>query len=339
MPGPETVLSRLEDAELEALLDLLAEDLLRLPTRELLDPTRVASHLARALREAANHPEIEQRLRNHLRQMHTRVRGAADRDGHRPLRDYVPDEVSTLIRTGLETPFQPDRDLLLRLMDHPAVHSILQDVLADVLVRFARRIRSLAPDPHRLPGLDAARKAPGLSRLVAIGSGVAAVGSSVAGALGAELERQLEDRAREFAGQTLSVVLHQVVDAACAPERADLMARWRVHALETLLDARSRDLVRLLEPIDPDRVAAALTRALRTAAARPDLEDRIRDLLERGTGILDESPLGDEIRRTGQEARQHLGGGVIRDLLGPARRRLVGSEAFRTWLAHLLREE
>jgi len=331
MTRPEVVLYRLRGGALDALVDLVLDDLLDRPAAEALDPGRVAASLRDALRTVAENPSLEQEIRERLESARSRARTVTT-----DLPRRLPPELQDAAEEALAWPFPTDRDLLLRMMDHAAMHSLIRDVLQDSLVRFARKLRSLAPEPGRLPGFDAARRAPGLGRLVALGSGVAAVGSAMAGALGSELEHQVDQRAREFATSAISVVLGQVVDTLTDPGRADAMAAWRLHALRAFLDTPSDTWTRTLDRVEPDRVADLVARTIRRLAARPELESELEGILRKGLDLLGSTTLRQQLDAAGltDEWRART-----REVLARTLGDLTALPAFERWLTNLLADE
>ena len=62
------------------------------------------------------------------------------------------------------------------------------------------------------------------------------VSEGMLGGLGAEIERQAEQKAKDFVDTILSSVVAQAADDLCDPDKAEDYGRFRAHLLDQLLD-------------------------------------------------------------------------------------------------------
>jgi len=290
MSRSDAVRARLGNGALDRFAALAVDDLLARPVHDLVATPVVASALARAIRQAAADPATGRGLRTEARRL--AARAASPRHPRARLRRRIPREVTDPLRALLAEPWVPERDLVLRLLDHAAMHTLVQEVLQESVVGFARRVRSLAPD--RLPHLArAVRRTPvlqGLSRLKALSSGVvSAVG----------IEEHLEQRAGEFVSQGIRSALVHVATLLTDPGRSGTLADWRAHLLDAVLDTNDAAWAREARKTDPDHVAGAILAGIEGLAARPDLEATLGDVLSRSAGPWAQGTLGERLGAMG----------------------------------------
>ena len=326
MRRAEAVRARLAGGFLDRFAALAVDDLLARPLQDLAASPAVAAALARAIRTAAADPATAAGLRAEARRLVGRV--SAPSHPRARLRRRIPREVTDPLRTFLAEPWVPERDLVLRLLDHDAMRTLVQEVLQESVIGFARRIRSLAPD--RLPVLGrAVRRSPvgqGLSRLRSLGSGMVS-------AVGSEIEEHLEQRAREFVAQGIRAALLHVATLLTDPGRSGTLADWRAHLLDALLDTDDATWAREARKTDPDRLAGTILHGIQRLAGRPDLDIALGDLLARPIGPWAEGSLGERLAAAGLlEPFREAATAILREQAA----RLVAGPAFRTFLDDLL---
>jgi hypothetical protein len=330
-PTTDQILARLRDGALDSLVELCLDDLLERPVVPgLLRPETVAQRAVSVLRATAASPRLEPWLRDQLEELRARtIEPDASGRAHSPgatLRDHVPAELSAPLEELLTEPWLPDRALVLRLLDHEAMHSLIHEVLHAALTRFAKKMRSLKPDTSKLrSGLG--KRVPGsLSRLKDIGSGVVSV-------VGSEIESQLDQRVGEFVSQAISAVLGHVATLLTAPERAETMGDWRAYGLRVLLDTELEAWAVEARKLDPERAVQAMAKALRALAGRDTLEAELTDLIGVALDPWREQRIGELLRELGiEEAWREAGRSQLVELLGP----VLDTTAFHAWLHALL---
>lgn len=320
-PSPAVVRARLEGGALADLADLALDHALSRSVLALCPPSLVARHLAAALRDAAALPGGQGHLRAALARA---LDPAAAPEGG--LGAWLAPEVTRTLEALLAVPTVPEPALVSRLLDHDAMRSLVQEVLTETLVAFARRMRSLVPDPARVPGLGRSTVGQGLSRLKALGSGMVA-------AVGGELEQHLEQRARDFVAQGIRAALQHVARLLTDPDRAPTLADWRVHGLRVLLDTERSAWREEAGKADPDRVAGILWAGLQAVAARPTLEADLAAALAAALAPLADRTLGDLLGDAGLRETWRAG---ARDLFLAQAQDLVEDPVFQDWLARLV---
>ena len=247
------VLARLRDQPARAaeLAQVLIDAVLAAPVREFIEPARVVPALVAGLQAGVVHARPE-RLAAALAARQDR---AVARPG--PLAERLPPGLARVVQAALRRPFTPSRELVLR--------TILQTTILD----FATRLRSAMPDTGWIPGAGIR------SKLMGVAKGVASV-------VGAEVERQLEDRVRSFVDGALGRALDMIVERASDPRFAADMATWRGDAARSLLELpEAVVLTALLDELGQTTVGELLADTGLVAAWRAQLAGELEHHLGR----------------------------------------------------------
>jgi hypothetical protein len=254
----KTVLARLEGEALDQLVHLAINHLLSTPIGTLIDPMFLAKQTVVVFHQSANSPQTEEWIRKQVALLRKRIPSGT-------LKETVPQEIVIPIRSLVSRPFAPDKQLVSRLLEHRAVEELLRELLVGALQSFAKRIKPSIPggSSSRLKSFKRVRE-------------------GVLGGLGQEIERQAEQRVKEFVDGILTSVIAQTVDDLCDPGKGDTYGRFRVHILDQILDTPIQELQREIEKLDPEELvstALAITKAL---AERENLETEIADIIQLG---------------------------------------------------------
>ncbi|MFZ5478948.1 MAG: hypothetical protein ACOZNI_19405 [Myxococcota bacterium] len=289
----------------DRLVDLLLDDLLERPVRELVDARWLAETLAKSFRGAADDPRVEQWFRDRVQDARARVPAG-------PV--ALPAEIRAPLRDVLRRPYVPDRKLVGELLDHDTARLLLKNLFQDLLIAFARRLKPPVPQQVRqqLPGL-------GLGRLKALGEGVM-------GVVGHELEAQVEQKAREFTEAGVARLVEKMADHMCNPELIAEYGEWRAHWLDVLLRTDARVLAGEVEKLDPDALVSTGAAVVRAFVARDDLAGELESVL---STVIDDA--GDKSVRALMGGLEDHGIALVRDLLRQRARALVETEAFARW--------
>jgi hypothetical protein len=330
-------MARLREGGLDRLVDLIVEDLLSRQVATLLDPKILSSELSSALALAVRSPSTETWLRQKIVAGREHAAGIVKKDG-RTFRQRLPRGAVQAVARLLAEPWVPDERLVERLVDHEAMSGLVREVLQGTLVGFGQRLRNLAPDPGRLAGLGAGlgagfRQAPGMAHLRAFGSSVAAVGSGLSAAVSAELEHQLEERAKDFVAQALRSVLSDVARQLSDPSRVRAMSSWRKHAFDVVLDAEPEIWAAEVERLDPARLTRTILAVLDAFAAQPDLATQLEDAVRAVADQLGHETVRDQLRATGLEDSWRS---AITAILRPRARELLDNPSFEKWIGELV---
>lgn len=298
----ERTLARLKNGGIDAFVDLLLNDLLDRPVVELVDPDWLAARLAEATRSAAADPQVESWFRDRVTDARRRVPQG---------RPQVPPEILDPLRALLARPYVPDRALVGRLLDHEAVRLLLRSLFQDLLIGFVKKLKAPLPAAARSP-----LNLGGLKRF----------GEGVLGAVGHELEAQVDGKAREFMDAGIGRLVDQLADHLCDPQRTRDFGDWRAHGVDVLLGTDMKVLAGEVEKLDPESLVATGAALVRGIANRPELPTELAAIIRAATEATE-----------GRTARSLLGGleqhgiDAVRDVLVQRGRAVVETRAFAAW--------
>lgn len=296
------VLARLRNGGADRLADLLLNDLLDRPLSELVDARWLAERLVASLRSAAADPRVEWWLRERVEDLRARVPAGPPQ---------LPPAIRAPLGELLARPYAADRALVGALLDHPTAQLLLKNLFQDLLIAFARRLKPLAPKG----GL------PNFGRL-------SKLGENVFGAMGHEIEQQIEQKAREFMDQAVHKLVDKMADHLCNADHMREYGAWRAHGLDVLLGTDMGVLAGEVEKLDPEALIATGAALVRGIAERDELAGEV------------EAVLSAAMESTGtQSAREMLGGveehglELVRDMLRQRARAVIETDAFARWFA------
>jgi hypothetical protein len=320
-----TVLQRLRSegagAPLEGLATLGVDALLDAPGRTFLTEAQLvawARRLATAWLEA---PQARQAL---SRQVEMAV-NSLQRERRR-LEDLAPGELLGAIRAVLARPFSPDRRTVLSLLDREPLRQLVRSILLEAVLDFGRK--ASAPVAGMARGLGALARMAGES----VSSRSGTLGSLV-GAVGSEVERQLERRAQDFVDASLAHVLAQVADALCDPAQAEQATALRLAMLDGALALTGPQLARELMNLDVPGAGELLREALARWLATPDADATLLAASRRLLAGEADRPLRAGLHALGVlEAGRELAIEQATSRL----RQVVATPAFERWLQALL---
>jgi hypothetical protein len=332
-------MARLRAGALDALVDLIVDDLLARPAATFVDPDLLATELSSAFVAATSDPTTETWLSAQLRAGQEATSAYLRKDG-RTLGQRLPEGATASVARLLAEPWVPDRRLVDRLVDHEAMVTLVREVLQGTLVGFGHRLRNLAPEGGRFSGLGAGlhaglKSAPGMGHLRAFGSSVAAVGSGLGAVVSAEIEHQIEERARDFVAGALRSVLADVAGHLTDPKRAGAMSGWRKHAFDAVLDADPEIWASEVEKMDPARLAHTVIGAVRAFARRPELSREIAAASKAAVEHLGDRTLCEMLRAAGLEESWKRATTAILRKRGAE---LIENPAFEEWIGSLVED-
>jgi hypothetical protein len=296
----DAVRARLRAGGADRLADLMLDDLLDRPLSELVDARWLAERLVVSVRSAAADPQVETWFRERVADMRARVPGGTLN---------IPPTIKAPLGELLRRPYVPDRALVGRLVDHDTARLLLKNLFQDLLIAFAQRLK---PVTSRAP-------LPALGRLQRLGEGVL-------GAVGHELEQQIEHKAREFADQAMARLVEKMADHLCNPQLAVEYGDWRAHALDVLSRTEVRLLAGEVEKLDPESLVATGAALVRAVAARAELVGEVEAVLRAAL-----EGAGDRSARALLGGVEEHGLDLVRDLLRQRARALIETDAFLRW--------
>lgn len=298
----EATRQRLLDRGVDVLVELVIDDTLATPIRELVDVPWLAHALADALRAGADDPTVERMVRDQLRV-------ARQHTGSGPI--PVPPELKAPIEALVGRIFIPDRQLVGAILEHEGARVLLKGLLEDSLIAFAARLKPpTMPTPRGLPNLGALGK----------------LGSNVLGVVGHEFERQVQVKAREFLAVAVHKLTSKMADQLCDPDAAEVYAAWRVYGVQTVLATDRQVLAAEVEKLDPEALAGSALELVRAFVARPtltkELEKVLRELVEQA---------GEKTLRETLGGVETHGIGIVREILRARMRAVIQTDAFAVW--------
>jgi len=258
----KAIIDRLEAGAIEPLVSLLVDHLLAQPIGQLLDPDVMAQQTVLTLKEILRTNDTEDWVREQINLMRSKVPSGT-------ARDRIPSEILEPLHGIVSRPVSLNRAMVGDVIQHGAVEELLRELLINALQGFAQRLKPAMPSPGKAS-----------SRLRSLKK----VGEGMLGGLGAEIERQAEQRVKDFVDGILSSVVAQAADELCNPEKAETYGRFRGHILDQLLDTPLADLVQEIEKVDPEALVGTTAATLRAVSERETLETEIAAIIK---GALD----------------------------------------------------
>ena len=302
-----------EVPRLDELLDLAFDFVLSRPLRELVDPDRLLAALDELtpMRLA----RWQERLVTPLRK---RVLARAAKSGVK-LGAWLPPEAVEKFSAMLGAPRPLPRDLVDDLVSSQRVRDEVRTILTETLTSFVAKSTSAMP----------------LGGLLGRGARAAsAMGKGLLGGLGDELQKQLEQRVRDFVDGSVALLQQRIARALTSPETSRALGARLRRGFLALLERTEADAAKLgnnarwdeLEPLFPKLVRHNLNRAEFREALVAEVRAQLEELSKQSLGdALVEAGLRDAAR----EALHRHGLPLARDFAKTA-----GAQA---WLAKLPR--
>lgn len=245
---------------------------------------------------------------------------------HRSLQEALPETWTHAVREVVERPLSPDRQLVLKVLQQPALRELIRGLLLQVVLDFGRKWST--PVAGVAKGLGSLAKL----ALETTKSRAGSLGNLV-GAVSEEVERQLETRSVEFVDGALSRVIDQIADVLSNPRRAEEAAALRSAMLDGVLQLTGPQLARELMNADisgaAEIVRGGLGKWLEEPRAEHDLQGAARLLLG-ANGQRSVRALLDELGLT-ETVRTHAAPFLMNQM-----RTVVTHPGFEPWLRVLL---
>jgi hypothetical protein len=317
----QTLLSRLQADAADSLAELSVNSVLDTKLVELVPPAKLAADARKVLDAWLASETAVKELARGVEWVVNRLN--ADR---RTVGEAVPREAKASLKEMLRRPFSPDRKLVLTVIDRDPTRELVRQLLLDAVLEFGRR--ASAPVAGMARGLGSLAKLAGET----VKSRGGTLGSLV-GAVGGEVERQLEKRAVEFVDSALAGVFGQIADAISDPRRAAEAAELRVAFMDGVLELTFPQLARELVNLNVDGGAEVLRSGLRRWLATPEANEQ----LEKFAALV----LEREGQRTAREVLKGLGledtaKGIAKDVLAARIRAIAATPEFASWLQALI---
>lgn len=306
-------MERLEAGGLEQLTGLAIDHLLSVPLASLVNPEILASQIAINWRQTARSEQSHAWVRAHV----VRLREATP-SGR--LRDHIAPGLVTPLQEAIRKPVVPNRAMVGRLVEHGAVEDLLRELLVGALQGFAKRLRPAVPGSDRAVG-----RLRSLKR----------VSEGMLGGLGAEIERQAEQKAKDFVDSILSSVVAQAADDLCDPGKAEDYGRFRAHLLDQLLDTPLEELKREADKLDTDTLVDTAVEMAGVIAESEGLENQISSIIQVGLETIGDQSAAQLLEEAGIANAWRL---EVEQQVNLIAKDFINTAPFQSWLEGILSE-
>lgn len=170
--------------------------------------------------------------------------------------------------------------------------------------------------------------------------GFAAAGKNLFGGIGAELQRQLQDKVRDFVGGSVAALQTRSADRLKSPETGASLGKRRREAFVRALDEKESEIVGYAEKTPFDRIDRLVPSILAHNVARAPVRDVVRAEIEAALEELSKQTLGELLDELGIRAMLRAStirhaGPIVAAALGGLRRSALGDHL----VARVLEEE
>jgi hypothetical protein len=179
-----------------------------------------------------------------------------------PLGVWLPDPLRDALAGILDMPARVPRALVDKVVADEHVRESARAMLQEALSSFIHKAFSVTPGGRGLRGV--------------IGLGARAAGG-LFGGLGEEIQRQLEERVRDFVDGGVSLMQQRVAQRIASDETARLLGKRRREAFLGLLKQPESELARLAERVPWEAIDAMLPAIVAHNLARAEVRAALRD--------------------------------------------------------------
>lgn len=270
-----------DGAALRALAVLVVDEAIATPVAQIAAPRWIASQIAAGLESVARGDVARTWVDRQIAQSRE-----AWRDDPRKLRTWMPAEADKPLRQVLSRNWNPDPDLTMRILDQPAVHRLVAEVLEDSLLRFQKRVKNLDKTGLASMGVRAAKTSRGLfggmTRTFApemhdLAKNLTGIAGGVMGAVTEEIEAAVADRIKEYVTSASADALRVAAAHLADPRYAKGFGELRISVLDVLLDTSVSKLAAEGDKLKPEELVDVVIGALRSALDAPDFVDRTEE--------------------------------------------------------------
>jgi hypothetical protein len=254
----------LDDARLQAFVDIAFEYVCDQPLEAFIDPSRVLPALDDALAPERT-GDFHRWLGIPLR---ARVLERAERSAVL-LSAWLPEDVATALGERLGRPVRLPRKAIDEAVASEQVRDGVRQMVTETLENFISK--AAAADP------GSAGPGGGLKGMLSFGARAAAgVGKGLLGGLGDELQRQLQERARGFVDASMAAAQRRLADRIASDETAKTLGKRRQKFFQRTLSRTESEGARWIARALPwDAIDAALPRVVAHNLARAELREAL----------------------------------------------------------------
>lgn len=156
----------------------------------------------------------------------------------------------------------------------------------------------------------------------------AAASKGILGGLGDTLQKQLQEKVRDFVDGSVTAVQKRIAEKLTSPETAAMVGKQRRKMILGALEEGERDVAAWIAKQPNDRIDAMVPKLVQHNLARAELRDAIRGEVGVVLEELSKQTLGELLDELGLRAWARAG---TIQAGGPLLRNFCGSEAFAAW--------
>ncbi|MEZ4238119.1 MAG: hypothetical protein R3F59_18625 [Myxococcota bacterium] len=300
---------------------MVVEQTTETPLATIATPRWIAGQLAAAL-EAGTRGDL---LRGWVDR---RIASERDRWGEeeRSLRAFVPDEAQEPLRELLGRAYAPDEQLILRIVDQPAIRGMVKVVLTDTVTRFRRRLSEW--DSGEFGGIGRRAAARGRGLLGNVGKNLGGMAENLVDAVREEVDGALEGRVTEFVTGATTEAVRTIARYAADPRHAAQFGELRLAILDVVLDTPIRELAGEADKLKPEQAVDVVVAAVRAAVSDDAFVEQTE---ERVAKILEEAGDGTLGAWLDEVGLREVWTDTTTELVSDRLRAVVGTERFEAW--------
>jgi hypothetical protein len=319
MKQSDAITLKLQKGGASALVGLSLDHVLSQPLRALLDPSFMVDQIVAALSAAVEGDRTEKWARDVVLQLLERAPDGSPRQ-------WIPQEALDPLRSLASKPVPLDQQLVRTLIGHEAVEAIFRDVVTESIQSFTDKLKKLSTGaPQQLSrGLGALK-----------GFRDRAMKQTPLGGIAQVLESQAQRLIRDHVERSILLILDRVAEQICSEESLPVQASYRLHLLDSLIDADNAVFLRSVEALGVETMVDAITSSLRSLLRRPDFRDSIAQGIQAALDVMGEQTVAEMLAETGMDHdwRSQTEEQITRTALD-----FIGTDGFKTWLGDLLDE-
>ena len=305
------------DAALQELLDLVVSHVFTRPLSDFVDVDRVLD----AVTVAATPERLaraQERWLIPLRQrMLDRARGSTV-----TLRQWLPDDVAVTVAEALGEPAPLPRTLVDEMVASERVREGVRAMLQETLTSFVAKATGTG-DANEGAGRGGLRGALGWGARAVVASG-----KGLMAGLGDEIQRQLQDRARDFVDSAVGSVQNRIAERLKSDDTARALGKRRRRWFEGVLAKTESEATRGLHRAPTDRFDQLVPRVIAHNVARAELRSLVRDEMALALQTLSARTMGELLDEAGLRQAVHDG---AREIGLPWMKSFVATDGFTAW--------
>lgn len=309
-----------EESYSRRLAELSVDAVFSMPLRTLAPEDKVVALVKEGLRGWLDTDSALLNLERAVKEISSELSAQSER-----IEDVLPEQLREGVEAWLARPWSPDRAVVLAALDRAPVRALIRKLLLDAILEFGRG----------MGGGTAGSVAKGIGGIAKFAAERTGTLGALVGAVGGEVNRQLESRASDFADAALSGIIQKIADEFSSPARAKQQAELRVAIFEGVLTLRGTQLGKELlraDVVGGTRITRdAISNWLETPEANGQLERTLKRILQHES----ERPLREVLEELGLHdvAKKHA-----TEALAERIKEIAATQKFREFVRELLAE-